>query len=254
MALTVGGDVRAVEQLLIEGRLACPCCGGPLGPWGWARWRVVGRGEARVRLRPRRGRCRRCRVTQVLLAAVLLVRRADLVELIGAALLLLAGGVPMRRVARTVGVPRSTVRGWAVRFAAGARRLRAHFTRWLVWLAPQQWLGPTGGEVGDAVAAIVAAGGRRCTRRRPGRCGGSRPRRRADSCWGATRTRPFRRRGAAERFRGPARLASRAWKAHRWRTLEVERSLCSATRWSARPPIRSSRHSAGPAGARSRRP
>jgi len=97
-------------------------------------------------------------VTQVLLVAVLLVRRADLVELIGAALLLLARGVPVRRVARSVGVPRSTVRGWAARLSEGAQRLRGHFTRWLVWLAPQQRLRPTGAEVGDAVAAIVAAG------------------------------------------------------------------------------------------------
>ncbi len=158
MALTVDGGVREVEALVAGGRLGCPGCGGELGPWGWARPRVVGRGDRRSRVRPRRGRCRGCRVTQVVLPAVLLVRRADLVWLIGAALVALARGEPVRRVAREVGVPRSTVRGWAVRLRCRAGRLRAHFTRWLVWLDGDARLAPAGGPVADAATAMVAAG------------------------------------------------------------------------------------------------
>lgn len=97
-------------------------------------------------------------MTQVVLPAVLLVRRADLVSLIGPALVALARGEPVRRTAREVGVPRSTVRGWAVRLRARAGRVRAHFTRWLVWLDGDLRLAPGGGPVADAVTAVVAAG------------------------------------------------------------------------------------------------
>jgi hydrogenase large subunit len=69
--MTVGLDGAAVENDLSSGRLGCPAvgCGGALGPWGWARERIV-RGAGR--LLPRRGRCRGCRRTQVLLPAVTL--------------------------------------------------------------------------------------------------------------------------------------------------------------------------------------
>ena len=88
--MTVGLDDATVENVLRSGLLHCPVigCGERLAPWGWARGRVV-RGAGR--LRPRRGRCRGCRRTQVLLPASVLLRRADAVTVIGAALLAQGG-------------------------------------------------------------------------------------------------------------------------------------------------------------------
>lgn len=109
--MTVGLDAAAVEIDLRSGRLSCPRvdCGERLGPWGSARKRTV-RGAGR--LQPRRGRCRGCRRTQVLLPVSVLLRRADAVTVIGAALLAKAGGVGHRRIAAPLEVPSSTLRGW----------------------------------------------------------------------------------------------------------------------------------------------
>ena len=122
--MTVGLDDAAVESVLGSGRLRCPVagCGEPVAPWGWARGRVV-RGAGG--LRPRRGRCRGCRRMQVLLPASVLLRRADAVTVIGAALLARAGGAGPRRVAARVGVPDSTVRGWLRRIGLVADRVLA---------------------------------------------------------------------------------------------------------------------------------
>jgi len=122
--MTVGLDDATVEDVLGSGLLQCPVigCGEPLAPWGWARDRVV-RGAGR--LRPRRGRCPGCRRTQVLLPASVLLRRADAVTVIGAALLAKAGGAGHRRVAAMVGVPASTARGWLRRITAVADRVLA---------------------------------------------------------------------------------------------------------------------------------
>src|SRR5215467_14359268 len=47
-------DAAAVDKKLFAGEYACPVCEGELRPWGFARWRIVGRGAELVRLRPRR--------------------------------------------------------------------------------------------------------------------------------------------------------------------------------------------------------
>lgn len=122
--MTVGLDGAAVEDALGAGEMSCPFvgCGQMLGPWGWARERVV-RGAGR--LRPRRSRCRGCRRTQVLLPASVLLRRADAVTVIGAALLAKAGGAGHRRVAERLRVPNSTVRGWLRRIGAVTDRVLA---------------------------------------------------------------------------------------------------------------------------------
>lgn len=157
--LTVVGDAKSVECQLVAGGLVCPSCDGVLAPWGSARPRTVGRDDRRVRLRPRRGRCRGCRVTHVLLPAVVLLRRCDLVEVIGRALVAVAQGVAVGRVARLLAVPRSTVRGWLARFTVLAETVRAHFTHWAVWLdATVVRVEPTDSPLGDAVVAVVAAG------------------------------------------------------------------------------------------------
>ena len=56
-------------------------------------------------MQPRRGRCRGCQRTQVLLPASVLLRRADAVTVIGAALLARAGGAGHRPIAVLVKVP-----------------------------------------------------------------------------------------------------------------------------------------------------
>jgi hypothetical protein len=153
--LTVVGDAKRVEMQLVNGGLECPCSG-VLGPWGSARRRAVRDGDRRVVVRPRRGRCRACRMTHVLLPATLLLRRWYVAAVIGGALIDAAAGVAVAAVARMVGVPRSTVRGWVDRFRPRAERLRAHFTAWAVWLDGDR-IDPAGSPVGDAVAALVVA-------------------------------------------------------------------------------------------------
>ena len=122
--MTIGLDAAAVERDLRTGVLGCPWsgCGGSLGPWGSARERLV-RGAGR--LLPRRGRCRGCGRTQVLLPASVLLRRADAVTVIGAALLAKAGGVGHLRIAGVLNVPSGTVRGWLRRIAGVAQRVLA---------------------------------------------------------------------------------------------------------------------------------
>lgn len=122
--MTVGLNGGAVEIDLCAGLLGCPVVGCPavLRPWGSARERVV-RGVGR--LLPRRGRCGGCGVTQVLLPASVLLRRADAVTVIGAGLLAKASGLGHRRVAVLLAVPASTVRGWLRRIAVVAERVLA---------------------------------------------------------------------------------------------------------------------------------
>jgi Homeodomain-like domain len=159
--LTVGKDGAAVERRLAQGRLVCPGCGQRLGPWGYARPRVLReQGVARRRLRPRRGRCAGCGRTHVLLPVGVLVRRADAAVVVGAALVAKAAGWGHRRIAVWLGRPASTVRGWLRRFAARAGLWRAAFTTLLCELDPDPpVLEPAGGAVADAVAAILAAAG-----------------------------------------------------------------------------------------------
>jgi len=84
--LIVCAEEARVESELVAGGLSCPSCWGVLGPWGYARERVLRcRLGARL-LRPRRGRCRVCLGTHVLLPDVALGRRQDEVSVIGAAI------------------------------------------------------------------------------------------------------------------------------------------------------------------------
>jgi hypothetical protein len=94
----------------------------------------------------------------VLLPVVALARRADLVEVIGAALAAKAAGAGCRAVAAVLGRPVDTVRAWLRRFAARAEAVRVVFTVLLVDTGPDP-VAPaaTGCAVADAVAAIVGA-------------------------------------------------------------------------------------------------
>lgn len=96
----------------------------------------------------------------MLLPTVGLLRRMDLVEVIGQALLARARNASLRRIAGELGVPLSTVRGWLGRMAQPERaeRVRVHFTRLAVWLDPRaDPPGPRGSPLADAVEAIGVA-------------------------------------------------------------------------------------------------
>lgn len=64
----------------------------------------------------------------MLLANWCLPRRRDTIEVIGAALTAHAAGPGRRRLARRLGVPDSTVRGWLRRARTRTDRLRIHAT------------------------------------------------------------------------------------------------------------------------------
>jgi len=95
----------------------------------------------------------------VLLSEQGLLRRRDEVSVIGAAIEANVAGLGSRRIARGLGVPADTVRGWLRRFAERAGLVRAHFTRYVVALDPEVGpVLPAGGIVADALEAIAVAG------------------------------------------------------------------------------------------------
>jgi hypothetical protein len=68
-------------------------------------------GRSPVQVRPRRARCEGCGVSHVLLPVFVLVRRADLVDVIGAALAAKAAGNGARLIAPRLSQSAETVRG-----------------------------------------------------------------------------------------------------------------------------------------------
>jgi Homeodomain-like domain-containing protein len=94
----------------------------------------------------------------VLLPVMALARRADLVEVIGAALAAKATGMSLPAIAAMVQRPVDTVRGWLRRFAARAEVVRVAFTVLLVDCGPDPVVpAATGSLLADAVAVIVGA-------------------------------------------------------------------------------------------------
>jgi hypothetical protein len=124
---------------------------------GWLKW-----------FWPRRGRCRACGRTHVLLPAELWSRRRYGAAVIMAVLVLgvqaaAAGGVPARPFAAAPGgrrrVPASTARSWRSRFAAGAGTLREQLTRLVPLVSGREAarpLAPSGSSAGDCLAALEA--------------------------------------------------------------------------------------------------
>ena len=157
--LTVGNSQAVVEELLGNGLLSCPGCGGRLGGWGHASRRpVFTAGRVAVAVRPRRARCAGCGVTHVLLPAWLLARRCDGTSVIGDMLARAARGQGFRGIAAASGVPEGTVRGRLRRFRASAGRVREFFTRLAGALAVDPVpLDPAGSPLADAVVAVAAA-------------------------------------------------------------------------------------------------
>lgn len=157
--LIVAADQDAVEVALRARQLACPPCAGVLGPWGHGRERVLRRrAGGRDLLRPRRARCRACRVTQTLLPELSLLRRLDDVETIGAAIEARAAGRGHRPIAAELHRHKDTVRGWLRAFTRAAEAIRSHFTRWAYALDPLlEPIHPGGDAVADTVTAIAVA-------------------------------------------------------------------------------------------------
>ncbi|MCA1700453.1 MAG: helix-turn-helix domain containing protein [Actinobacteria bacterium] len=156
--LIVGAEEALVEAELVGGLLGCPSCRGVLGPWGRARARVLRCAAGDRLLVPRRARCRGCAGTHVLLADVALLRRRDEVAVIGVAIEAKAAGEGRRPIARRLGVPADTVRGWLRRFAERVELVRAHFTRWALLLDAE--LGavlPAASTIADALEAVAVA-------------------------------------------------------------------------------------------------
>ena len=165
--MTVRGSAESVEARLAAGRLRGPCCGGVLARWGWARRRVVAMFSGPAEFCPRRGRCRRCGRTHVLLPADLWSRRRYGAAVIMAVLLLAAGAAAAGRAAarpwlasRDGGrwqVPASTARAWRSRFAGRAGALRQALTGLLPLADPvSRALVPAGSPAGDCLAALEA--------------------------------------------------------------------------------------------------
>ena len=155
----VCADVALVEAELVGGLLACPSCRGALGPWGHARSRVLRCRAGDRRLRPRRARCRGCRVSHVLLPEIALGRRQDEVSVIGEAIEAKAGGDGFRRIAARLGACPETVRGWLRAFGHRAGEIRMFFTRMAVALDSGHGpVLPTKNGVADAVEAIAVTG------------------------------------------------------------------------------------------------
>jgi hypothetical protein len=156
--ITVGANEAEVERRLAGGELECPLCGGVLARWGHGRQRSLRGMRGLVRVRPRRSRCTGCGSTHVLLPVFLLLRRADLAEVIGAALAAKALGQGARPIAAASGRPPATVRGWLRRFGSRAEAVRVFFTRLLVETGTDP-VPPAAGPspFADAVAAVAGA-------------------------------------------------------------------------------------------------
>jgi hypothetical protein len=87
-----------------------------------------------------------------------LLRRADVVTVIGAALAAKAAGAGARTVAAAVGRPVETVRGWLRRFAGRAEAVRVVFTALLVGAGVDPVPPAAAPSVfADAVAAVAGA-------------------------------------------------------------------------------------------------
>ncbi len=165
--MTVRGSAESVEARLRAGRLRGPCCGGVLAPWGWARPRVVAMSGGLAEFCPRRGRCRRCGRTHVLLPAVLWSRRRYGAAVIMAVLMLRvqalkAGRAPARPWLPASGggrrlVPASTAWSWWSRFAGRAGVLRQQLMGVLPLADPVARVLPAAGSpAGDCLAALEA--------------------------------------------------------------------------------------------------
>jgi len=156
--LVVGNDPEVVEADLAAGRIACPDCGGRLGPWGFGIERELRTLVGVRRLRPRRSVCAACRATHVLEPAWTVARHRDSAEVIGAAWLAKAAGAGHRAIAERLGRSPSTVRRWLRRLAAGAEAPRVRALEWTHHLdANAGPIASAGSPLADALEAVGVA-------------------------------------------------------------------------------------------------
>jgi len=101
----------------------------------------------------------------VLLPAWGLLRRADAVAVIGAALLAKAAGAGHRPIAAALGRPACTVRGWLRRFTARAESVRVLFTGLLHALDPQAPPLPASGSVFAGAVEVLGRAASAAVRR-----------------------------------------------------------------------------------------
>lgn len=165
----------SVEQYQAAGRgvgvprADCPDCGQPMVFWsGYQRYLRDGRGRI-WRVWVVRAKCRWCRVSHALLRSFALLRRVDVVWVIGAALERAAVGAGLRPVAAGLGVPHTTVRDWWRRFGVRAPVLVAGLCALVVELGGLVD-GLPGGRERAALAALGALAARVA-----GRLGGGAP-------------------------------------------------------------------------------
>ena len=156
--VSVAIDGTELENALADGQLRCPACGGVLGPWGFARSRQVRTLQDARELTPRRACCRSCATTHVLSPTWCVPRRRDGAAVIGAALLAAARGSGHRTIARELGRPPGTVRGWLRAARARAEPLRCSGTRWAYALDTELVvIEPAPSPLADAVQALATA-------------------------------------------------------------------------------------------------
>jgi len=175
----------------------------------------------------------------VLLPVTGLLRRLDLAEVIGAALLARARNESLRQIGAALGVPLSTVRGWLGRFTQRAVLIAGHFARLAAWLEPGAAVPqPRGSPLVRAVEAIGVAA--LAAARRLGAHTGpfefaSGPV--AGGCL-PTPTRPFRRRGSPGCSPATVAIPARAARSRRGRRCSTRFGSARATNTGKEPPCR----------------
>jgi hypothetical protein len=118
----VSSYVAAGRQIEVPPQ-RCPTCQHQLGGWG-GYWRWLRAPLLVERIWIRRGRCATCRRSHALLPDLLLVRRLDVVTVIGAGIRMkVADGLGLRPIAEQLDVPHTTLRTWWQRFRVVAPRL-----------------------------------------------------------------------------------------------------------------------------------
>jgi hypothetical protein len=125
--------VSARQQVVVPPQ-RCPTCLRQLVGWG-GYWRWLRAPLLLERIWIRRGRCAACQRSHALLPDLVLVRRLDVVTVIGNGLLLkTASGLGLRPIAEQLDVPHTTLRTWWRRFRARSATLQARCTELAVAL------------------------------------------------------------------------------------------------------------------------
>ena len=127
-----------------------------------ARFRALARGATTARGAIGHAAARvlwRCETTHVLSPAWLVPRRRDGAQVIGEALRQAAAGAGHRVIARRLGRPPGTVRGWLRAARARSELLRASAVRWACALDAGELarVAPAGSSLGDTVEALAIA-------------------------------------------------------------------------------------------------